>query len=60
MRNEFAESMRKLGKLNMTPENPPAWIEKIFFNHPSIGARIKSALEEGARVTGKATEGTAG
>ena len=47
MRKEFAESMRKLGKLNLTPENPPAWIEKIFFSHPSIGARIKAALPEG-------------
>ncbi len=45
MRDEFAESMRKLGKLNLTPENPPAWIEKIFFSHPSIGARIKTAEE---------------
>jgi STE24 endopeptidase len=44
MKKEFAESMRKLGKLNMTPENPPAWIEKIFFSHPSIGARIRSAM----------------
>jgi len=43
MRKEFVESMRKLGKLNLTPENPPAWIEKIFFSHPSIGARIKAA-----------------
>jgi STE24 endopeptidase len=47
MRKEFAESMRKLGKLNLTPENPPAWIEKIFFSHPSIGARIKAALPDG-------------
>jgi STE24 endopeptidase len=47
MRKEFAESMRKLGRLNLTPENPPAWIEKIFFSHPSIGARIKAALSEG-------------
>lgn len=47
MRKEFAESMRKLGKLNLTPENPPAWIEKIFFSHPSIGARIKVALPDG-------------
>ncbi len=60
MRDEFAESMRKLGKLNMTPENPPAWIEKIFFSHPSIGARIKSALERDAPVSGKPTEGTVG
>jgi STE24 endopeptidase len=47
MRKEFAESMRKLGKLNLTPENPPAWIEKIFFSHPSISARIRAALPEG-------------
>ncbi len=47
MRKEFAESMRKLGKLNLTPENPPAWIEKVFFSHPSIGARIRAALPEG-------------
>ncbi|MFZ1082785.1 MAG: M48 family metallopeptidase [Candidatus Kryptoniota bacterium] len=46
MRNEFAESMRKLGRLNLSPENPPAWIEKIFFSHPSIGARIKTATED--------------
>ena len=44
MKDSFVESMRKLGKLNMTPENPPAWIEKIFFSHPSIGARIKAAV----------------
>ena len=47
MRKEFAESMRKLGKINLTPENPPAWIEKIFFSHPSLAARIKTALPEG-------------
>ena len=47
MKREFAESMRKLAKLNMTPENPPAWIEKIFFSHPSIGSRIRTALPEG-------------
>lgn len=58
MKNEFAESMRKLGKLNLTPENPPAWIEKIFFSHPSIGARIKSALDDGAPISGAPTEGT--
>ena len=45
MNAEFVETMRKLGKLNLSPENPPAWIEKIFFSHPSIGARIKSALD---------------
>jgi STE24 endopeptidase len=48
MRMEFAESMRKLGKINLTPENPPAWIEKIFFSHPSIGARIRAALPAGS------------
>jgi STE24 endopeptidase len=53
MRKEFAESMRKLGKLNLTPENPPAWIEKIFFSHPSIGARIKVALPKGLEETGQ-------
>ncbi len=47
MRKEFAQSMRKLGKLNLTPENPPRWIETIFFSHPSIGARIKSAFPDG-------------
>ncbi len=51
MRTEFAESMRKLGKLNLTPENPPAWIEKIFFSHPSIGARIRAALPESVSST---------
>jgi hypothetical protein len=39
--------MRKLGELNLTPENPPAWVEKIFFSHPSIGARIKAAVPDG-------------
>ena len=54
MKKEFAESMRKLGRLNLTPENPPAWIEKIFFSHPSIGARIRAALpvEDPARGKG--------
>ncbi len=47
MKKEFAESMRKLGNLNMVPENPPAWIEKIFFSHPSIGARIRAAFPSG-------------
>ncbi len=56
MREEFAESMRKLGRLNMTPENPPAWIEKIFFSHPSIGARIKSALNPDDPVVPKTSE----
>ena len=45
MRDEFASSMHKLGKLNLTPEDPPAWIEKIFFSHPSIAARIRAAEE---------------
>lgn len=44
MREEFVESMRKLGRLNMTPENPPSWIEKVFFSHPSIGHRIRAAI----------------
>jgi STE24 endopeptidase len=52
-RKEFAESMRKLGKLNMTPENPPVWIEKIFFSHPSIGSRIRSAVGEGYLAGGE-------
>lgn len=47
MKKEFAMSMRKLGKMNLTPENPPEWIEKIFFSHPSIGKRIKAALPGG-------------
>ena len=59
MRNEFAESMRKLGKLNMTPENPPAWIEKIFFSHPSIGARIRAALDEKIPIKSARNEGSA-
>jgi STE24 endopeptidase len=45
-RREFVNSMRKLGELNLIPENPPAWVEKIFFSHPSIGARIRYALGE--------------
>jgi len=53
MRKEFAESMRKLGKLNLTPENPPAWIEKIFFSHPSIGARIKAAFPDDSEKAGR-------
>ena len=59
MRNEFAESMRKLGKLNMTPENPPAWIEKLFFSHPSIGARIRAALDEKVPIRSARNEGSA-
>jgi STE24 endopeptidase len=47
MRKEFANSMRKLAKLNLAPENTPAWIEKVFLSHPSIGARIRAALPEG-------------
>lgn len=43
MVSQFTSSMRKLGRLNLTPENPPVWIEKIFFSHPSIGARIRTA-----------------
>ncbi len=53
MRKEFASSMTKLGKLNLVPENPPSWIEKFFFSHPSIGSRIKAALpveENGAGI----------
>ncbi len=51
MNRQFISSMRKLGKINLTPENPPAWIEKIFFSHPSIGARIKAAKANPARET---------
>ncbi len=60
MRNVFADSMRKLGRLNLTPENPPAWMEKIFFSHPSIGARIRFALgtDEKPHGTGVGEVGT--
>lgn len=38
-------AFRKLGKINVAEENPPHWVEVLFYSHPSLAARIH-ALEE--------------
>lgn len=39
----FISCMRKLGEQNLADFDPPAWYEWLFYDHPSIGKRIKRA-----------------
>ncbi|MBU9888495.1 MAG: M48 family metallopeptidase [Candidatus Omnitrophica bacterium] len=39
----FISCMRKLGEQNLADFDPPAWYEWFFYDHPSIGKRIKKA-----------------
>jgi len=39
----FADALRRLAALNLADPNPPRWIEVIFYDHPRISERIRSA-----------------
>ena len=39
----FISCMRKLGEQNLADPDPPAWYEWLFYDHPSIGKRVKKA-----------------
>ncbi len=39
----FISAMRKLSRLNLAEESPPAWVERLFYSHPSISRRIAYA-----------------
>ena len=41
----FISAMRKLSRLNLAEESPPAWVERMFYSHPSISRRIAHAEE---------------
>ena len=43
----FAAAMRRLADLNLAEVSPPAWVEWLFYDHPSIGKRI--AMAESAK-----------
>lgn len=39
----FISCMRKLGEQNLAETDPPGWYEWLFYDHPSLGKRIKMA-----------------
>jgi STE24 endopeptidase len=39
----FISCMEKLGAQNLADPEPPAWYEWFFYDHPSIGKRVKMA-----------------
>lgn len=39
----FITCMQKLGEQNLADPEPPAWYEWFFYDHPSIGKRVKMA-----------------
>ena len=39
----FISCMKKLGEQNLADPAPPVWYEWLFYDHPSIGKRIKLA-----------------
>ena len=39
----FADALRKLGELNLADPAPPRWVERLFYDHPSLPARIRAA-----------------
>jgi len=43
----FISAMRKLSRLNLAEESPTAWVERLFYSHPSISRRIAYAEEFG-------------
>ena len=61
----FASALRRLGDLNLADPNPPRWIEWIFYDHPSIGRRVRAADRAAGgevvpRLAGGAAEQAAG
>ncbi len=47
----FISCMQKLGTVNLAEENPPAWYERMFYDHPSLARRIRvgeqASIEKG-------------
>jgi STE24 endopeptidase len=52
----FISTMRRLGRQNLAELSPPAWVEWLLYDHPSIARRIAMAenitLSPGGRGTG--------
>ena len=42
-REGFVSAMRKLASQNLADTDPPAWVEWLFYSHPSISRRIRFA-----------------
>lgn len=40
---DYASALEKLGRINLSDPDPPAWIELIFYSHPSLKKRIEFA-----------------
>ncbi|MCL5263855.1 MAG: M48 family metallopeptidase [Chloroflexi bacterium] len=41
----YANALDKLGRVNVSDPDPPAWIEFLFYSHPSLKKRIEFARE---------------
>ncbi len=39
----FVAAMRRLGERNLAEAAPPAWVERLFYDHPPISKRIAMA-----------------
>lgn len=39
----FVAAMRRLGERNLAEVSPPAWVERLFYDHPPISKRIAMA-----------------
>lgn len=48
----FLDAMRRLANQNLAELEPAAWVELLFYDHPSIGSRLRAAEEfgQGARA----------
>lgn len=42
-RDAFVDAMLRLANQNLAEVEPPAWVETIFYDHPSIGSRVRAA-----------------
>lgn len=42
-RDAFVDAMLRLANQNLAEVEPPAWVETIFYDHPSIGSRVRKA-----------------
>ncbi len=39
----FISTMKRLGEQNLAEQQPPAWVEWLLYDHPSLARRIKMA-----------------
>lgn len=39
----FVDAMLRLANQNLAEVDPPGWIEALFYDHPSIGSRVRDA-----------------